>query len=138
MAATANSVITPQAVKTANATCTAAKTSYADNVNAVLLLTAGANGSVLYGLTAIPKSTLAADNKVMLFRSRDAGTTLNYVKSVNVTAYAADAASTKPTVADFGFSEGIPLRLGVSEALYVGTFAAAANGVVVDAQYEDL
>lgn len=128
----------PQSIRTANAVCTAAKTTYADSTNAVLLLTAGASGAIVYGMTAIPRGVLASDNKVMLFRSPDGGTTLHYVKAVNVTAYATDAANTKPTPADFAYTEQAPLRVGPNERLYVGTFAAAANGIVVDAQYESM
>lgn len=138
MAVTPNSVITPQAVKSANAVCTAAKTTYADATNAVLLLTAGASGAVVYGITAIPRGTMTADNKVMLFRSRDNGATLYYVDAVLVPAYSTDTGTTKPTKGLVGYSETAPLRLGANETLYVATYTAAANGVVVDAQYEDL
>lgn len=135
---TANSVVFPQGINTAQAAVTAAKTTYGDNANAVLLLTAGATGSIVYGMTALPKGVLAADTKVMLFRSQDAGVTLSYIRSVLVKAYAADAATTVPTLADFGFTETAPLRLKATERLYVGGFAAAANGIAIDAQYEDL
>lgn len=138
---TPNSILTPQGFRTDQAVVTAAKTTYADATNAVLLATASANGSVFYGMTAIPRGVLATATKVMLFRSPDAGTTLHYIRSVLVSAYTSDAATTLPTLADFGFSEAAPLRLkgGVTpERLYVGGYSAAANGIVVDAQGEDL
>jgi hypothetical protein len=138
MAVTPNSIITPQGLQTANAVVTAAKTSYADATNAVLLLTAGANGSIVCGLTAVPRGALSAVTKLMLFRSPDGGTTLHYIRPVLVAAYASDAATTAPAVADWGFSETVPLRLSSTDQLYVGAFAAAANGIVVDCQYENL
>ena len=131
-------IVSTQTILTANASATAAKTTYGDSTNAVLLLTAGSSGGALYGLTAIPASTLAADDKAMLFRSRDGGTTLFYVKSVLVKAYASDAGTTTPTQADFGYTNSSPLRLGANERLYVGIYTADANGIVFDAQYENL
>lgn len=138
MAVTQNRVVSTQAIQTAQAAVTAAKTTYTDSTNAVLLVTAGANGSVVYGMTAIPRGVLATATKVMLFRSQDSGTTLAYVRSVLVAAYASDVATTVPTLADFGFTEAAPLRLKALERLYIGGYAAAANGIAVDAQYEDL
>jgi len=138
MTVTPNAIVTAQAIQSAQAAVSAAKTTYSDNTNAVLLVTAGPNGSILYGLTAIPRGVLATDTKVMLFRSQDSGTTLSYIRSVVVAAYGTDAATTKPTLADFGFTETAPLRLKANERLYVGCFAAAANGIALDAQFEDL
>ena len=60
------------------------------------------------------------------------------VRPVLVAAYASDAATTVPTLADWGYSETVPLRLSSSDRLYVGGYAAAANGIVVDCQYENL
>jgi hypothetical protein len=141
MAVSQNLFVSAQAFRGDQAVVTAAKTTYADNANAVLLATAAANGSVFYSITAIPRGVLAAATKVMLFVSPDSGTTLHYLRSVLVAAYATDAATSQPTMADFGFSETAPLRLeggGTPERLYVGGFAAAANGIVVAAQGEDL
>ena len=80
MTVTANSVITAQSVQTAQATCTAAKTTYADATNAVLLLTAGPNGGVLYGMTARPKGTTGGAGRVDVFASLN-GTTLAFIKA---------------------------------------------------------
>jgi hypothetical protein len=131
-------IVTTQTIFTANAVATAAKTTYSDNTNAVLLLTAGGSGGALYGLTAMPQGVLAAATKVMLFRSRNAGTTLFYVKSVVLPAYAADVGTAAPVQIDFGYTNSSPLRLGGGELLYVGIFTADANGIVFDAQYENL
>ena len=73
MAVTSNSIITPQAVKTGQAICTAAKTTYNDATNAVALLTAGANGAIVYSVKAVPRATVTA-TQCQLFRTPD-GTT---------------------------------------------------------------
>lgn len=141
MAVSQNALVTNQGFRCDTAVVTAAKTTYSDATNAVLLATAGTNGSVFYGMTALPRGVLATATKVMLFRSPDAGVTLNLIRTVLVAAYATDLATTLPTLSDFGLSELTPLRLegGVTpERFYVGGYAAAANGIVVDAQGEDL
>ena len=135
MAATANSIITPQGIKDAQAVCTAAKTTYGDNTNAVLLLTAGANGSILYGLTAIPRATVTA-TQLQLFRTTN-GTTLYLVRTALMAAYTM-AQTTQAAQTDFGYAETAPLRIAAGESLYVGAGVALAGGIVFDAQYEDL
>jgi hypothetical protein len=136
MTVTANSIITPQAVKTANAVCTAAKTTLSDSTNAVKILTAGANGSVLYGLKAVPRATVTA-TQLQLYRSPDNGTTMYLINSALMAAYTM-ANTTAAPVTDFGYAETIPLRIGASDTLWVGAAVALAGGISFDAQYEDL
>lgn len=133
MPVTPNSVITPQAVKTAQASCATAKSSYGNLTNAVLLLTAGANGAVLYGLTCVPTATVAA-TQCQLFTSPD-GTAAKFVRAATMSAYTM-AASTSPTPTDFGFTESSPRRLRANEQLWVGIGVTGA--IDFDAQYEDL
>jgi peptidase E len=133
---TANSIITPQAVKSANAVCTAAKTTYNDSTNAVKILTAGASGSVLYGLKAVPRATVTA-TQLQLYRSPDNGVTLYLIGSALMAAYTM-AQTTAAPVTDFGYTEGQPLRLGSIDTLWVAIGVALAGGVSFDAQYEDL
>lgn len=135
MPTTPNSIITPQTVRTAQAVCTAAKTSYNDGVNAVLLLTAGPNGGVLYGLKAAPRATVTA-TQCQLFRSPD-GAAFFFTNAVTMPAYTM-ANTTSPTLSDFGYTETNPLRLAPNERLYVGVAVALVGGIVFDAQYEDL
>lgn len=125
-----------QGVQSAQAVCTAAKTSYNDNVNAVLIFTAGANGAVVYAVRAVPRATVAA-TQCQLFKSPDAGATMNFVDAATMGAYTM-ATSTSPTKTDFGYTEAIPLRLGPNQSLYAGTAVALAPGIVFDAQYENL
>jgi hypothetical protein len=136
MAVTANNVITPQAVKSADAVCTAAKTTYSDSTNAVKLLTAGANGSILFGLKAVPRATVTA-TQLQLYRSPDNGTTLYLINSAVMNAYTM-ANTTAAPVTDFGYTETAPLRIAAGDTLWVGAAVALAGGIVFDAQYEDL
>lgn len=137
MAVTGNNVVSAQGLKSANAICTAAKTTLNDTTNAVSLLTANAtNGSILYGLTAMARATVTA-TKLQLYRTRDAGVTLYLVKTVAMAAYTL-AATDSETQVDFGYTESSPLRLAPGDALYVGAGVALAGGIVFDAQYEDL
>ncbi|RAK60883.1 hypothetical protein DJ021_14210 [Phenylobacterium hankyongense] len=136
MTVTPNSIITAQALKSANAVCTAAKTTYADSTNAVKLLTAGANGSVLYGLKAIPRATVTA-TQLQLYRSPDNGTTMYLINSGVMGAYTL-AQTTAVPVTDMGYSETGPLRIAAGDTLWVGAGVALAGGISFDAQYEDL
>ncbi|THD80634.1 MAG: hypothetical protein E7812_07850 [Phenylobacterium sp.] len=136
MPVTANSIITPQAVRSANAVCTAAKTTYGDSTNAVKLLTPGANGSVLYGLKALPRATVTA-TQLQLYRSPDNGTTMYLINSALMAAYTM-AQTTAAPVTDFGYSESTPLRVNSADTLWVGIGVALAGGIAFDAQVEDL
>lgn len=135
MAVTPNSVVTTQAVKTARAVATAAKTTYNDATNAVLLLTAGANGALLQSLDAIPRATVTA-SMLQLYSSTDGGTTLILVKSVLMAAHTVAVTTAIPST-DFGYTESAPLRLAPNEKLYVATAVALAGGIVFNAGYEE-
>lgn len=138
MTTTPNAIIMSQALKAKNAIATAAKTTYNDAAGAVKLCDAGANGSILYGLTCVPRATTAAISAVQLFRSPDNGTTLYFVKSVLSTPAYTFATTTVPPVADFGYSETAPLRLMIGDSLWVGAATALAGGYSFDGQLEDL
>lgn len=131
-----NKVVTPQLLKARSALCVAAKTTYNDAVNAVLLMTAGANGSILYKLTAIPRMTVTVC-QLQLYRSPDGGVTLNFVNSALMAAYVM-AQTTQAPQTDFGYTEAAGLRLAVGDSLYVATGVAFATGVMFDATAEDL
>lgn len=136
MTVTANSIITPQAINTAQATLTAAKTTYGDATNAVLLFTGGANGSIIYGMTALAKGTTGAAGRLDVFTSPN-GTTLTFIKSAAFASYT-QSTSAPPVVADMGWSETVPRRVKALEQIWVATSIAATAGVAVDCQYEDL
>lgn len=136
MAVTPNSIVTAQAVKSASAVATAAKTTLSDSTNAVKLLTPGANGSVLYGLKALARATVTA-TKVQLYRSPDNGTTMNLIATTVMAAYTMTNTDAQ-AVTDFGYTETSPLRVAAGDTLWIGASVALAGGIVFDAQYEDL
>lgn len=135
MAVTQNKLIYPQSQKTASAIATAAKTTYNDAANSVLLLTAGADGAILTKLTAIPRATVTA-TQLQLFISRDAGTTLLLVNTALMAAYTM-AQTTQAAPTDFGYTAAAPLRLGATERLYIGAGVALAGGIIFNAEYQD-
>ena len=135
MAVTPNKIAYPQSQKFASAVCTAAKTTYGDATNAVLLATAGADGSIVVGLSAIPRATVT-DTQLQLFVSPDAGTTLFLLATAKMGA-ATMAQTGQMASVDFGFSASNPLRLAPTNRLYVGIGVALAGGVVFNCQYQD-
>lgn len=136
MPASQNKVVTAQALKSGQAICTTAKTTYNDAVNAVKLATAGANGAVLYSLRAEPRMTVTAC-QLQAYRSADNGVTLNLFDLAVMGAYTM-AATTAPTKSDFGYTETAPLRLLANEQIWVGVGVSFATGIAFDATWEDL
>jgi hypothetical protein len=133
---TSNSIVTPQGLRTADAVCTAAKTTYNDSTNAVKLLTPGASGSLLYSLRAIPRATVTA-TQLQLFRSPDNGTTMYLLTTALMAAYTM-AQTTQALPTSFEYTETTPLRVAAGDTLWVGIGVALASGIVFDAACEDL
>lgn len=135
MAVTQNKIIYPQSQKFASAIATAAKSTYSDNTNAVLLLTAGTDGSVVTDLRAIPRATVTA-TQLQLYVSPDAGTTLYLARTALMAAYTM-AQTTQAPDTDFLYSVANPLRLQGGHRLYVAAGVALAGGIVFNCQYQD-
>lgn len=135
MAVQQNKIVTTQAMKTAVALCTLAKTTYNDTTNAILLVTAGSDGALVKRLRAIPRATVTA-TQLQLYRSKDNGTTLYLADTKLMLAYTmAQTTVCNPT--DFGYTADNPLRLEASERLYVAIGVALVGGVVFEAEYEN-
>lgn len=138
MPVTANSIVTPQAPKSAQTVCTAQKvaTTLNDNTNTVLLLTAGPNGGRLTRLVATPRATVTA-TACLVFSSPD-GTAM-YLK--DTMSMPAQTIPTPITAAlnrsDFGYNDTNPMILGPNERVYVAISVALAAGVVFAAEYAD-
>ena len=126
-----------QTPKTATAVVTAASVVTTDNpTNTVELLTAGTEGSILTSLTAMPRSTVTASSLV-LFISKDSGTTKRLIDSELMAAYTLAATTAIPDTQFQNYSEGTPLRLAAGDKLYVGSQVALAAGIVFKAEYTD-
>lgn len=138
MPVTANSIITPQAPKSAQTVCTAQKvaTTLNDNTNTVLLLTAGPNGGRLTKLVATPRATVTATG-CLVFSSPD-GTTMYLKDSMSMPAQTIPTPITAAlNRSDFGYSDTNPMILGPNERIYVAISVALAAGVVFVAEYAD-
>lgn len=123
--------------RTVVAVATTAKTTYDDAANAVKLCDAGANGSLLKQLSAMPRATVTA-SKLQLYLSTDGGITLRLIDSALMAAHTV-AATTATPVTLFGLiSEDTPIRLPAGSSLYVATAVALAGGIVFSGQIEDL
>lgn len=132
MPVTATPIFT-QAVNNGIAICTAAETSYTAPTTRQLLLTAGANGSLMKSVKAIPRATVTA-TQLQLYSSKDAGVTFQLLPySAVMTAYTL-AATTAVPATDLGISNR---RLAPGERIYASIGVALANGIVFDAEYED-
>ncbi|WP_439604456.1 hypothetical protein [Shinella sp.] len=123
-----------QGGRTVGAIATAAKTTYNDSANAVLLCQGGANGSIFKGLSAVALATVTA-SKLMLFYSPDNGTTMYLVDSVLMAAYTMAATTASPVATFTGFSE---IRLAPTDKLYVASGVALAGGIAFTGQIEDM
>ena len=120
MAVTPNSIVTPQAVKSAAAMVSTANTTFSTSpANTVRLLTSGVNGARVTRLIAIPVETVTA-NFLQIYRSKDSGITKYLCAGVtggSDTVSGSDA----PSLVDFGFSESNPMLLEADEEIYVAT-----------------
>ena len=133
MSATPNSMILPQAIRRAGSLATAAKTTYADGANAVLLAAGGANGSIVRKLTAIPLGTVS-QTQLQLFAYD--GTNYRLVTTALMAAYTM-AQTTQDAPTDFGYSDTATLYLPSGWSLYVGIGVALAAGILFNAELSD-
>lgn len=127
-----------QTKKTGVAIATAAKTTYGDAVNAVLLATAGAEGSLVRRITAIPRASNSA-SQLQLYRSSDGGVTLTLERTVLMAAATMSTSSVMlPTDLAIDFTKPMSLAGGATpERLYFAIGVALAGGVVATAELED-
>jgi len=127
-----------QTPKTATAVATTASASVTGDTptNTMLLLTAGADGSILTRLSAQPRDTVTASSLV-LWLSKDGGTTKRVIDSALMAAYTAATTTALPTTSFSNYSETTPLRLEAGDKLYVGTQVTSSSGIVFRAEYTD-
>lgn len=135
MAVSQNKAVTPQAIKTACAILTAAKTTLNDGTNAVAVFTAGANGAIVYGATAVPRATVTA-TRLDLYRYD--GATYHLVDTVLMAAHTVANTTAIPVTVFSRITETSPLRVKAGDILYASAAVALAGGIVVDVQYEEL
>lgn len=131
-----NKAVFPQSITMGTAVCTAAKTTYNDAANAVLLLTMGADGGEVTEVRATPRATCTA-TQLQLYVSTDGGATLLLFETAQMPALtmsaAVPAASTRFTASDLA-----PWRLPANARLYAAIGVALVHGVVFVAQARNL
>lgn len=127
-----------QTPKTATAVATAAVSGLGTDAptGAVLLGTAGAEGAIVTRLMALPRATVTASSLV-LFLSKDGGTTLRLIDSELMAAYTLAATTAVPETAFGNIGDSSPLRLEAGDSLYVGSQVALAAGIVFKAEWMD-
>lgn len=135
MAVTHDPVYT-QGGRTVTAIATAAKTTYNDAANAVKLCDAGANGSFLKELTAMPRATVTA-TMLQLYRSPDNGTTLELIDSALMAPHTVAVTTAIPKTSFSAIGDASPRRLAAGISLWVGAAVALAGGIVFAGQVED-
>lgn len=125
---------TPQTASAVSTTAVGSLSTTAPT-NTTLLVTAGANGALLTGLTAIPRATVTASSLV-LFTSTDGGATKHLFASVLMPV---QTVSTTAEIAktSFSFTEAEPRRLKADEQIYIGSQVAQASGIVFNATWTD-
>lgn len=105
---------------------------------AQLLATGGANGSIVFGVTAIPRATVAASS-LTLFRVKSATPTVfNLIKSELMAAYTLATTTKIPETVFASVTATTPIFLESGEMLYAGSQVALAAGIVFDASRADL
>lgn len=137
MAGTPNSLITPQAVKTATAVVTTAKSNLTDTTNVVKLLANDAipNGALIKHIYAIPRGTTTQDIQVQLYRSYNFGVTVFLSETSIIQAQTIN--STGPiSRAEFSATQDTPMRVQAAEELWVAASTAVTSGIVFHIEYE--
>lgn len=126
-----------QTPKTSSAVATAVATIISDTpTNTVLLLTAGANGTIVTRLWATPRSTVTASS-LIIWISNDSGTTQRIKDSVTMAAQTVSTTAAVTFTQFTSYTESTPLRLAAGDRIYVGTQVALANGIVFSAEHTD-
>ena len=136
MPVTANSIITPQALKSATAVCTTANSTYSDApTNSQVLVTAGANGARLTKITAVARATVTA-TELQLYRDGDGTGTLKRLFASKAMAAYTVAQTTANAATDFGFSDANPVILAAGEKIYAA-IGVSNTGIVFAAEWAD-
>jgi hypothetical protein len=104
--------------------------------NAGLVFTAGAEGSLVTAISAIPRATVTA-TVLYLFISSDAGTTMRLIDSILIPAQTLSTTAAVTLSTFTYYTEDYPLRLKANERLYVAISVSLASGIVVEARGMD-
>lgn len=126
-----------QTPKTATVVATAAAAVAGDNpANTVELLTAGADGSLVTRVTAVPRGTVT-DSSLCLYLAKSGQSSKNLLDSAQMRAHTVETTTAIPVTTFERISDNTPLRLEAGDKLFVGSQVALAAGIVFTAQWMD-
>lgn len=125
-----------QTGRTVSAAATAAKTTYNDSTGAVKLADAGANGSLLKALSAVPRATVTA-TMLQLYLSADNGVTMQLIDTALMSAHTVAVTTAIPKTTFSAIGESSPVRLAPGDSIWIGAAVALAGGIVFTGQIED-
>ena len=141
MTTTPNSLILPQTVRTVSATVTGANTTYTGSstpANAVLLFSAGTNGSILRRLKARPLyasgSTAFTATQAQLIKYSGSTVWLDDDASIVTQTM---SPTTGAVACDFGYTDTLTRYLQSGFSFYVGIGVAWTPGVIFTADIGD-
>ena len=105
--------------------------------NIAALFTAGAEGSNVVGIWAIPRVEVTA-TELQLYLSTDGGSTKIFLDSALMAAHTPSTSTQVPATVFTRYSETSPLYLPASAILYAGAAKALAGGIAFAAIGGDL
>ena len=132
-----DTAVFPQTPKVTSVDVVAADDLTTAGTNTLKIAEAGLLGAEFIGLSAVPRATLAADNRLDLFRRPGDAGDFFFVKSVLMPSHVV-AATTAIVPTDFGYTKDAPLEMEAGDALYVGAATAFASGIVFTGETLDL
>jgi len=129
-----------QTLKTGSAVATTAVGGIGTDTvtNAVLLTTAGANGSLLTKVSAIPRGTATASSLVLFLVKSSAPSVYRLIDSELMPAYTLATTTAIPETTFSNITQQTPLRLEAGDMIYAGSQVALAAGIVFFAEQGDL
>lgn len=126
-----------QTQRTATAVCTAAKTTYNDAANAVLLFTAGVDGAKIKRVWAMPRGSVTATQLQLYLERASAPGVLTLVDSALMAAYSLSGTTEVPATDLKRATASAPLGLAAGDKLHAAISISIAAGIVFVADPED-
>ena len=127
-----------QNVRSVQAVALAAKTTYNDITNGVLLATVGANGGFLRGLRARPRATVTATQLTLyVTKATDTGNTSPFLIDSQLMGAYAMAQTTQVPVTDFGYAATAVRKFEAGDKIFVAIGVALGSGIVFEGELEE-
>lgn len=105
--------------------------------NLGLIFTAGAEGSLVTTITAIPRATIAATVVYLFIASDGTGAVARLLDSILLPAQTLSTSSAVNLSTFTNYTEDYPLRLKANDRIYAAISVTAASGIVITARGMD-